>query len=51
MRRPSARALLTAIAVGLAGIAFPGPAGAQEPGTASLLASAGRITFGERVGL
>jgi D-alanyl-D-alanine carboxypeptidase/D-alanyl-D-alanine-endopeptidase (penicillin-binding protein 4) len=51
MPRPPARALLTALAVGLAGISFPGPAAAQEPGTATLVASADRIAVGGSVGL
>jgi len=46
-----ARALLTAVVVGLAGLAFPGPAAAQEPGTATLLSSADHITAGQLVGL
>jgi D-alanyl-D-alanine carboxypeptidase/D-alanyl-D-alanine-endopeptidase (penicillin-binding protein 4) len=51
MSRPSARALLTAVAVAVAGISFPGPAAAQEAGGATLVASAGQITWGGSVGL
>lgn len=51
LRLARARALLIAVAVGVAGLSFPGPAAAQEPGTATLLASAGQITAGEPVGL
>jgi D-alanyl-D-alanine carboxypeptidase/D-alanyl-D-alanine-endopeptidase (penicillin-binding protein 4) len=50
-RMPRARALLTALAMGLAGLSFPGPAAAQEPGTATLVSSADLITMGELVGL
>jgi D-alanyl-D-alanine carboxypeptidase/D-alanyl-D-alanine-endopeptidase (penicillin-binding protein 4) len=39
------------VAVAVAGLSFPGPAAAQEPGTATLLASAGQVTSGEPVGL
>ena len=46
-----ARALLAAMLVGLAGLAFPGPAAAQQPGTATLVTSSDRITAGEPVGL
>ncbi|MGH2681829.1 MAG: D-alanyl-D-alanine carboxypeptidase/D-alanyl-D-alanine-endopeptidase [Actinomycetota bacterium] len=52
MRRPPARVrALTAVAVGLAGLSFPGPAAAQEPGRATLLSSAESVTAGQTLGL
>jgi D-alanyl-D-alanine carboxypeptidase len=43
------RAILTALAVGLAGLSFPGPAAAQEPGTGTLSPSADTVTAGQPV--
>lgn len=51
LRSHRVRALITVLAVGFAGLSFPWPAAAQEPGTATLASSVERITAGEPLGL